>query len=216
MVVRIAYLNIAIMILGFTSALNAETGSIAGVAVYENGSALHDAYIQLLGTSDDSDTDCRTDINGWFCFTGIETGCYDLVAHFPCFYPDTLFSNEIVPDDTLLVYPILIWRPYPVDPFHHMEPMMYMDNGVVTGTISSIEGDPIDRVVVLPFDAENCSVGRQGYSGSDGNYVLLLPSGVYSFDYRVAGYYPETIDSITVVTDDTTRVDLILSRPLHE
>lgn len=212
MVVRIAYLNIAIMILGFTSALNAETGSIAGVAVYENGSALHDAYIQLLGTSDDSDTDCRADINGWFCFTGIETGCYDLVAHFPCFYPDTIFSNEIVPDDTLLVYPILIWKPYPVDPFHNLQPFFDMDTGFVAGTVRSIEGAPIDRAVVIPIDA---GIHRR-YTGSDGNYFLLLPSGVYSLEYRVAGYYPETIDSIAVVTADTTRVDLIQLRPLHE
>ena len=132
------------------------------------------------------------------------------------YYPDTLFSNEIVSDDTLLVYPILVYKPYPVDPFHHVEPAMYEDNGFVTGTVRSIEGDPIDRVVVVPFDAGNRLGRRQGYSRSDGRYGLLLPPGVYSLEYRVAGYYPETIDSIEVVTADTTKVDLILSRPLHE
>lgn len=215
MLARIIFVNIVIMLIGLTSASNAATGAIAGVVFYENGSEAIGANVRMLDTSDTTN-ECMTDFNGWFCFTGIETGCFDLEAQITGFYPDTLFSNEIVPDDTLLVYPILIWRPYPVDPFHHMEPMMYMDNGVVTGTISSIEGDPIDRVVVLPFDAENCSVGRQGYSGSNGRYGLLLLPGVYRLEYRVAGYYPETIDSITVVTDDTTRVDLILSRPLHE
>ena len=211
MLARIIFLNIVIMLIGLTSESNAATGAIAGVVVYENGCEAIGAYILMFDTSDTSN-ECMTDINGWFCFTGIETGCYDLVANFTGFYPDTLFSNEIVSDDTLLVYPILVYKPYPVDPFHHMEPIMDTDNGFVTGTVRSIEGDPINRAVVVPLEAES----RRRYTGFDGNYYLSLPPGVYSLEYRVAGYYPETIDSITVVTAHTTRLDLILSRPLHE
>lgn len=221
MLARITYLNIAVIFLGLTSTVDAATGAIAGVVRgYANHLYSTDAVnvnMQLLSTSDECDIEyeCRTDINGWFCFSGIETGCYDLVAIRVGSFPDTIFSIEVVPDDTLLVYPILVlWPPY----FDHLitgGPVIGLDNGVVSGTVRNTEGDPIEEVIITPCIAGSGAVDRQGCSGSDGSYSLLLPPGFYFLNYRVQGYYPERIDSITVVNVDTVHVDPIL-RPLHE
>ena len=97
MLARITYLNIVIILLGLTSTTsNASTGAIAGVVRgYANllySSNAVNVNVQLLSTSDEYDTECRTDINGWFCFSGIDTGYYDLVAfEFGRFFPDTIF-----------------------------------------------------------------------------------------------------------------------------
>jgi hypothetical protein len=80
--------------------------------------------------------------------------------------------------------------------------------GAIAGNVSENGGGPIAGAIV---DATGPSSGADTTDGS-GNYIIedLLP-GSYDVTATAAGYDPDTQNGVTVIADDTTTVNFLLT-----
>lgn len=78
------------------------------------------------------------------------------------------------------------------------------------GTVTDTAGAPIAGVNVV---VQQTHTGTR--TGADGSYVLLLPAGVWSIRYQVAGYQPYNLVNLKLAADSSYRGLVQLRRLGH-
>lgn len=78
------------------------------------------------------------------------------------------------------------------------------------GTVTDTAGAPIAGVNVV---VQQTHTGTR--TGADGSYVLLLPAGVWSIRYQVAGYQPYNLVDLKLAADSSYRGLVQLRRLGH-
>ncbi|MBE7528546.1 MAG: hypothetical protein HND44_23745 [Chloroflexi bacterium] len=81
-----------------------------------------------------------------------------------------------------------------------------------TGTL---DGNVTDATTTNPIGGASVTAddGNSTYNGTtngSGDYSISLPAGVYTVTASAAGYLPETISGVTIITATTTTVDFAL------
>ena len=80
----------------------------------------------------------------------------------------------------------------------------------LAGTVTDTAGAPMAGVNVV---VEQTHTGTR--TGADGSYVLLLPAGVWSIRYQVAGYQPYNLVNLKLAADSSYRAVVQLRRLGH-
>jgi hypothetical protein len=163
-------------------------GAMAGNVSEDGGGPIEGAIVSATGPSSGTDT---TDAGGNYLIGMLLPGSYDVTATAAGYYPETQNGITVVADDTTTV-----------------DFLLELQVGAIAGNVSENGGGPIEGAVV---DAVGPSSGSDTTDAS-GNYIIedLLP-GSYDVTATATGYDPDTQDTITVVADDTTTVDFLLT-----
>jgi hypothetical protein len=83
----------------------------------------------------------------------------------------------------------------------------YPGTGVVHGRVMDLETTlPLEGVVV----AAN---GHEGTTNTDGDYLIEIPSGIYTVKATLLGYNVDSVSNVLVATDETVAVDFALTHP---
>ena len=191
-----------LMVMLILSTTDAEYGTIAGYVLSENGEHLVGSIVRIHGTQYGT----RTDGNGWFCFSELTSGNYDISADMISHYADTLEDLTVLPEDTLFVELILIYKPCGGYMFRVSGP------GILIGTVTDEHGKPLSNAIVR-------AIGSTAWSGSSnqtGEYIVNQPDSLYLIETRHAGYFPDSIWFISNNTTDTIKIDIDMDRPLHD
>jgi hypothetical protein len=84
-------------------------------------------------------------------------------------------------------------------------------DGYVKGTVKEVDNTtPIQGVVVTTYGAGHVLVATDTTNAS-GQYLMNLPPATYSEEFRKGNYRDTTIASLSVVSNDTTRVTMLMT-----
>ena len=190
------------MVILILSTTNAVCGAIAGYVLSENGENLVGSSVCIHGTQYKT----LTDGNGWFCFSDLTPGNYDISADMISHYADTLEDLTVLLEDTLFIELILIYKPCGGYAFRVAGP------GKLMGTVTDEHGKPLSNAVIRAIGPIAWSV----VSSQTGEFIVNQPDSLYLIETRHAGYFPDSIGFISGSTTDTIRIDIVMDRPLHD
>ncbi|MBN1971609.1 MAG: carboxypeptidase regulatory-like domain-containing protein [Candidatus Delongbacteria bacterium] len=77
--------------------------------------------------------------------------------------------------------------------------------GTLTGTVKNISGEPLAGAQIF-----NETTGAISYTNSIGEYTIGLTESVYSFTISAYGYNDQTIDNVSILSQQTTTLDFVL------
>lgn len=173
------------------------TGSISGIATYQDGSVVAGGAIRLI-SRDDSRLNQTAAVTGTdFLFAGLPAGAYMVCVDAPtrtkC-WQDNAEDIVLAAGESRTGIDVVLPIPPPPPP----------QPGSVAGTVLTDDGDPIVGDVVL-------RVGVAAHA-----YVTLV-NGAYRFDEVPPGDYrvcpPEAAcRDVTVVSGDTTTADFVVAK----
>lgn len=112
-------------------------------------------------------------------------------------------DTKLLPEDSLDDY----WDYNRISLLNYLENALYGIRGVVT---SSSSGLPL--LATIKIDAYDTDIDSSRiFTDPDvGDYYRMLPAGAYDMIINSPGYYPDTINSITVADEASVRVDVQL------
>lgn len=79
-------------------------------------------------------------------------------------------------------------------------------NGTLTGFI----GDQRSGDLIRKAGVEIVGADKTVYTGVDGDYTVSLPPGTYTIRFFFQGYISQSVESVTIVSGETTQVDAVL------
>ena len=191
-----------LIVLLILSTTDAECGAIEGYILSENGEHLVGSTVRIDGTQYET----LTDGNGWFCFSELTSGNYEISADMISHYADSLENLTVLPEDTLFVELILIYKPCGGYMFRVSGP------GILIGTVTDEHGKPLSNAIVRAIGSIAWSVS----SNQTGEYIVNQPDSLYLIETRHAGFFPDSIGFISDNTTDTIKIDIVMNRPLHD
>jgi len=79
--------------------------------------------------------------------------------------------------------------------------------GVLSGTVTGEDGDPIDDVAVKLYDTDGSFV-TEAATGDDGTYQVQAQPGTYDALFSASGYAVESAEGVDIVAGEETTVDV--------
>ncbi|MBN1434684.1 TonB-dependent receptor [Candidatus Fermentibacterales bacterium] len=85
-------------------------------------------------------------------------------------------------------------------------PCLASSVGTIAGVVRSGTGDPLVGAAVI---VEGSPYGA--FTDANGEFFILrLPPGEYTLTARMVGMHPVTLEGVSVISDQTTRIDMVL------
>ncbi len=180
--------------------------SISGNVTSDNGQALPNAFIIGANSSTGQLVITFSDDNGDYLFDNLTTGNYYLIftagGHFPEFYDDALIWEDAtaIPVNGAVTSINASLTPIVRD----------SSNGVITGTISNPNSDPLSGVLVTAKDALGNAIGYD-FTESNGSYQIMgVGGGSYTVQASKIQYNSEA-ESINSNPQTTTLLNFNMS-----
>jgi hypothetical protein len=180
--------------------------SISGNVTSDNGQILSNAFIIGANSSTGQLVITFSDDNGDYLFDNITTGNYYLIftagGYFPEFYDDALIWEDAtaIPVNGAVTSINASLTPFVQD----------SSNGVITGTISNPNSDPLSGVLVTAKDALGNAIGYDFTDGNGSYQIMGLGGGGYTVLASKIQYNSEA-ESINSNPQTTTLLNFNMS-----